>query len=555
MSKIACLSIWMFSALAAFVCATAIGQDGPSSSSSLSSHIAGHVYRSDTNEPFRGAAVTIIGGRIPGVPFPEPLAMITLADGSYRFDDLMPGTYTVATNGGPFTLSAHTSVSLTAGQAMDTVDLKVDPSGIVSGIVVDKDGDPVEGVNVHVLYPGNPPKMVSFGAGPTNDQGAFRVGEVIPGKCLVVAEFGNTTAPGHFAVYYPGTQSLSDASTVSVKAGTDTTGIRIVLPDLGGTPPSKDAGEPLGGSISGVVSRWDSGAPIQKALVTLILKGSQTFAGRLKQTGSKGEYEFSGLAVGDYLLVFRAPGYMGPFAGGVSQEIHVDTQPLRNVDIKLRPAGIIAGVVSDADGSPVWLANVQIIRRDGTRQIRAGAAISDILGNFRAPVPSPGQYYLEVSTPQAVPSLGYVPTFFPDALTIDKAQMIEIGKDDVPRQFKITLPKAQTFTLTMKIKNFSGDPAAVYMFSVIQKSSLEPLLPGLNTRNVSRMQFAEAGSTMQFRGLLPGSYTASVTPADVNRDNSGKIVRASARGNAVSAVDTEINDGDQLVELNIPGTN
>jgi len=127
------------------------------------------------------------------------------ADGSYRMEEAKFGEYELVVSHPLRAMDDHFRVSLSAGEVELNVDL---PSTAIEGVVVNQDGDPVEGAEVTVRRVGDPAQggmaMImassggsefhvgaSGGAGPTRTDGAgrFRVQGLATG-CELVLKVG-----------------------------------------------------------------------------------------------------------------------------------------------------------------------------------------------------------------------------------------------------------------------------------------------------------------------------------------------------------------------------
>src|SRR5258705_8977910 len=119
--------------------------------------IAGIVL--DGERPIRRAVVTLstVEAR------PQDAVAWTDASGRFAFAYLPPGRYQVrAQKNGyqPAALGAETSyrppaiIPLAADENHGGIAIRLQPFGVISGIVLDEDGDPVAGVQVSALTPG-----------------------------------------------------------------------------------------------------------------------------------------------------------------------------------------------------------------------------------------------------------------------------------------------------------------------------------------------------------------------------------------------------------------
>ena len=159
--------------------------------------LVGQVVDAATGRPLTGALVTLTGPP-PADGRPRPRLM-TGADGRFVFRDLQRGAYTitVARNGyvdGAYgrTRPGGPSVPLTVtdGQRLGDVAIRLWRHAAITGTVVDESGEPQIGVQVRALQRGVPPgqrRFVPVASASTDDRGLYRLGGLTPGDYLVVS--------------------------------------------------------------------------------------------------------------------------------------------------------------------------------------------------------------------------------------------------------------------------------------------------------------------------------------------------------------------------------
>jgi hypothetical protein len=222
--------------------------------------ITGHVYRTDTGEPIAKAIITAVprfaanqggpGGRGggPNGNMSEARSAITGADGSFIIDDVVPADYVVRASHTGYVAQAFgqdrthgpRTVTVAASQTLDRVDIRLIPAGVITGAIVDQDGDPLESVNVSAVQlryqRGGQVQENVENAEETDDQGNFRLSGLNPGAYLIQANagnrgrFGGVAPPVAYApAYFGGGTSAETAQPIQVDAGATITGIRIGL--------------------------------------------------------------------------------------------------------------------------------------------------------------------------------------------------------------------------------------------------------------------------------------------------------------------------------------
>jgi hypothetical protein len=182
--------------------------------------ILGRVVDAATNRPVVGATVSLSTLQAaPGDPSPLPLPAsavgsnaLTGSDGRFLFRSLGPGTYGLVADAPSYLTGGlgqqrpggrMQPLVLAAGQRAGEVTIRLWSEAVVSGVVADESGAPVPEVWVHMLPrdrtppPGQLPvtrSATSYGAR-TDDEGAFRIGDVMPGEYVVVVPSRSVQMP------------------------------------------------------------------------------------------------------------------------------------------------------------------------------------------------------------------------------------------------------------------------------------------------------------------------------------------------------------------------
>jgi protocatechuate 3,4-dioxygenase beta subunit len=233
--------------------------------------------------------------------------------GQFEFRDLASGAYTIGGSKTGFSpapadgvpsaarpaISGSRVIRLSAGEAMDRVEIRLAPWGSIEGHVLDEYGDPVEGARVQVLalrYEAGRRRLVpaAGSAAPTDDLGRYRVFGVAPGRYVISATAAavlSAELPNYARSYYPGTSEAVAAQFVSVGVSDTVSArdfplVRVKTVRVAGTLLNA-AGEP---TVVGALTL----IPSYRASVSSIPVGA-----RISKDGA---FEFPNVAPGQYII-------------------------------------------------------------------------------------------------------------------------------------------------------------------------------------------------------------------------------------------------------------
>jgi hypothetical protein len=133
-------------------------------------------------------------------------------------------------------MMAQTSVAFTVGADSGKLVMKLVPEAVISGRVLGKDGEPVEGASVRIEKAGGKQEwgrnsFLRQNSARTDEDGNFRIAELPPGQYVIAVQAGNVarrilgreTVRGAEAypviVYYPAGSEEANAEPVTLTAG------------------------------------------------------------------------------------------------------------------------------------------------------------------------------------------------------------------------------------------------------------------------------------------------------------------------------------------------
>lgn len=221
--------------------------------------LEGRVIHSITGEPLRKVALSLRPStRNTGA---NATSISTDADGRFRFENLQAGSYLLSgdktgfirqmysTRRSTATAFNGTPIELRPGQSVSTIEFKMTPQGVITGKVLDEDGEPVARAGVSAIRIGTASRGGGGGGGGdggTNDVGEFRLSNLAAGKYRIVVQRGGgflrggqagrgplagaappTNVESYVPTFYPGVIDESQAALVTVAPGQEVGGINI----------------------------------------------------------------------------------------------------------------------------------------------------------------------------------------------------------------------------------------------------------------------------------------------------------------------------------------
>jgi hypothetical protein len=313
-----CLAIALFLVPFAFRVFAREQQSGPSSSNDEKqlATVEGTVVRSGTDEPLRKARV-ILTSRDDKER--NSRVVVTGPDGKFMFNGVAPGSYELNVYHDGYLAKSYGEdsegkgaavLTLAAAQKMPDLIFRLQKCAVISGRILDEDGDPVRNAIVEVMRRMTRHGLVTTVASgrssaETNDLGEYRVFDLQPGQyCVRVtpgdiermqlsvgdqknAESGAKTANNYVPTYYPNVVDVLRASVIELKSGDELSSIDIML--------TRNRTYKIRGHITDLVG--DNG---QYGISAFSLEGST-----LPSTGQikNGLFEVAGLLPGKYLLI------------------------------------------------------------------------------------------------------------------------------------------------------------------------------------------------------------------------------------------------------------
>ena len=436
-------------------------------------------------------------------------AAVTGPDGRYEIDGLVAAKYAVSFSAGcgskgsfaPTVYDNEVSegaadvLSLSTGQHLTGIDVTMPKGGVVTGTVTDSSGHLLTGACVSVTstadltLAGVFDILVQGGGGPglpgfaVTKAGQYRVPNLLPGNYTVSFGTGCRRSAPSLAAQWFAPQGGSRPAVLTVGTGT-VSGV--------------DAKLSAPGVITGVV-RTPSGQPAREICVTPVgVSGEPSnllddlvggFA--LPETGKTGAYQITGLAPGQYEMLFQPCGatayaqawYKQAGSEASAQPVTVGAGHTRaGVDQKMIVGTSISGrITSASSGKPVAGRCVLVVDARGNL---AGLAVDKANGDYAIANLAPASYVVEAE-PCLLRSGGLATGIKPD---------VRLRRSGSDKGVSFALPEAGAIAGQVT----GGNPAAPLGGMCVVATTLAGVQAG--------PAFTNSTGRYVLGGLAPGKY-------------------------------------------------
>jgi hypothetical protein len=269
------------------------------------------------------------------------------ADGSFRIEDVVPGRYRLfAERSGYQEIDKHRLrsegrlLTLSAGQEVSDLTIRLQAAAVVEGRVSDEDGDPMPEAQVAVLrqtFVAGHSHWEQVGAERTNDLGLYRIPGLAAGNYFVsvtpppdfrslIETTGNTpeaaphsgaasnkpAAVAYQTTYYPGARDRGQATSIQLRAGDE-------FPVNFSLTPSPSLS--IRGSVANLPDGTTAAIMLQSKDLNLVLNGAEMH--------KDGSFEIRGVSPGDYTIVATVDDVKVPMMARQSLQLAESMEGLR----------------------------------------------------------------------------------------------------------------------------------------------------------------------------------------------------------------------------------
>ncbi len=376
--------------------------------------VSGELVDAASGRPIpRGEVAMLCEQALGDAKCPRRMSMNTGGDGSFQFGSVVPGRYFligIAAGYVSGTGEATQEVRVDPGFAAKPIQIRLVPTGEISGRVIREDKTPLPGVEVDAVKTGS----LQAGRGKpsgrcvTDGGGRCTIAGLAPGDYSVLARLAarsgargaaGASAPGvGVAVYYPGVLNAGDAAPVSVAPGQKVAGIVVRV------------GSAAVHRVSGRVEGLASGVGSRDVEIDLKAKSGPGPEWTVRP-GQGGEFVFAGVPSGVYMLDLVGSDWLAAPASGAPrpfvrrllaprEEVEVGDEDVADVRVEVRPPVVVSGAIAVGDGTKAELRGMRFAllpTREYAGLGRELAASAGPDGAFRFTGCQPMRYTLSVS--------------------------------------------------------------------------------------------------------------------------------------------------------------
>jgi hypothetical protein len=358
-----------------------------------------------------GRVVSTAGGegvRKARVVLRSAMAYVATTDstGAFRIVGVVPGSYVASADRENWFSEQPSGFRMGPGQRVSDIVLRLTPTGVIAGRVLDADGDPVSKTVVEAVrltYVRGRKAPAPANSITTNDRGEYRLFGLRPGSYYVRAstrslpgapsylQLGNSVAPmsmlfpGSALSYYPSGNSIATATELDLPPGGEIGSLDIRI-----SPPAscglvvRMALPPVGG---------------QRPSVSLAIQRAGADAAVFPVTVSGDTFRAMSLTPGRYVATAQVPDPQTPGRRLYWQQaVEIADQDVE-ITAVFRPALDVSGGL---EGAPVKVSRVELVPAEGALQ-QAGPVVP-VAGAFTFRNVVPDVYLLYVTIPEG----GYV---------------------------------------------------------------------------------------------------------------------------------------------------
>jgi len=507
--------------------------------------VEGTAVNSVTHEPLGDVHIRLLGLNSTGIS--AAYGAISDRDGHFSISTIRPGAYIPVPERSGFLYvqpkaaeSRLPNLTLKPGEHRTDWVVEMVPRAVLSGRVLDENGDPVQGVWVQAMpvSPDTAPAtMTPFPNLETDDRGEFRIAGA-PGKYYLQARptgrYGNerpefrgdgSSETAYGVTYYPSSAPKARAAVVEAIAGKDIGGLEIRL--------QREHGMAINGIVTGIPERTDSRTPVPDVIMQFGEKAQQITGSRTASAGLDGKFSFPGVQPGYYRLWARYwSGKMQLSTRTVELQIEAADPP--TVELALMPPIDVYGTLVMEGDPPGQAPPKRAVRLEPASpsagfQVRPSGGELDPDGAFHIENVAPAKYRVRV---EPLPENGFVKSVDVDgAVSAEATVDFSMGRTS---RIKVTASRNGA-QISGTVLDENGEPMLTPLAMVMLVQDPKDF------QDVSTKSVTPDGK-YTFNGVRPGKYRLLAVDNFRNVNDTLETLRKlAARG-----AEIEFKEGDRI---------
>ncbi|HEX4751037.1 MAG TPA: carboxypeptidase-like regulatory domain-containing protein [Bryobacteraceae bacterium] len=386
--------------------------------------LQGRVTNALSGEPVRKASLRLTRqiqqtNADPGMQQSQGYSTTAGPDGTFEIDNIEPGDYRLSGERFGYLNSQYgaknygdrgTTITLRPGQQMTNINFGLTPQAVLTGKVVDQDGDPVPNVQVSLIgqmwQRGKLTHTMQNGGG-TNDLGEFRMADVRPGKYYLLVQamrypgdresaYNGKPEVRPVKTFYPEAPTLQSATALDVKAGQELSGMDVRMRT---SATFHIRGKVVGVLPDGVNNRLNVTASAHDDMEMMPFMGNGAVMTKDRT------FDVAAVPPGVYTLTLYAAG--GPVRVMARQDVEVGQGDINDVELMIQQPGTLRGQISfegnpPAGTTPANIKNVRVFLTSAeANRLMMGnnSATPADDGSFAIENVMPGKFYVQANPP------------------------------------------------------------------------------------------------------------------------------------------------------------
>jgi hypothetical protein len=186
--------------------------------------VEGRVVNGATGDSVRRAAVSV---RRPG----EIYTVETNSSGAFRVDGLTAGPFTLSVSRAGYLPAGGREFEIGYEARISGIVVSLTPVAVISGRVVDADGDPISGATVRAVayaYVEGRRQLRMARSTTSDDRGQYRLFDLTPGRYFIQASRAGGSPGGRVFGYHPAASDLARAAAVDAAPGVEARGTDVL---------------------------------------------------------------------------------------------------------------------------------------------------------------------------------------------------------------------------------------------------------------------------------------------------------------------------------------